>query len=717
MSEQHFGKKIEQPELDIFAKLEENPDVLLQPEIVNDIENVPDAKIFEVLNVIKNYKKQHNIPQEVVDVCIDKIAHVARILYEKKADANMTRWTLSEMIATFSSYDTADDITITQDEPLLSEKALVSIQDHVDDCPELTRIVWNKVFQNGLLLRTQKMLDIVKQVNADVHTPQDLKQYIANGLSESLQYRTDASVLYAEQLARDNSEGSFYSKYEFLKLLNTVKYLSATQGATDQAFHTVGEMFGRMIEGNNNTFLSTYVQRIGDQMAYIQEASDTMFVAHTPVFEFTDVQQFEEHQYGTVTLSERYTGLYNIRTSSLEHILDNDTGAEVSIPDITSVVSEEVLSDSAKEERRKTNLDFQALADPVFREVVEEYFNIELKEYDIRTQMWFMKFLATKTEKEFEAVKSFVDTYKVDGLKTFISLEYAQDNGDKILETATQLEELGRGEEVKRLFEKFGALTQEIEKTSVLLRNEGLSEEIKEVYEFISQLHEALIRRSTDLLIAMHHIVTEEPAEFNSSDIINCIEGISTLLNTVSGLKNGQSKAVPEQIQHIKTEHDESFSYPFFVEHEDGHQYRLRVFVRPESSSQGQARMMFSLSFAGKDIEQENEVLKTTFENTTEFNKPNKFGETKRESHELVIRVDYDEERGEVSLDMGRGHTGQGKTIKERSGDRLGNLLEVASSLGAHNTESFSEKFAKREQFKQVTEPLLHYLDKVVSGN
>jgi hypothetical protein len=104
--------------------------------------------------------------------------------------------------------------------------------------------------------------------------------------------------------------------------------------------------------------------------------------------------------------------------------------------------------------------DYEYLMSKPIRETIEQEFGLKLSDLSLKEQFYFLQFVKHKEAKDISLVKEFVKEYGTDGLKTFLSLDYGQELGDKIVELGSKAESA----EVKKLFSEYARIVDTAER-------------------------------------------------------------------------------------------------------------------------------------------------------------------------------------------------------------------------------------------------------------
>ena len=154
----------------------------------------------------------------------------------------------------------------------------------------------------------------------------------------------------------------------------------------------------------------------------------------------------------------------------------------------------------------------------------------------------------------------------------------------------------------------------EILESSQVLRESGLPEDVRK--EFPGSMYEALLRRSKDLLVSAHTLeVQKAETDLTIEDLKHALHGLRTFLEIMRDLET-------RELHKFEVVDQTDQLYKFAATNkENGAEYGLKVFVRPEEEKRGQARINFELNF---DTKNPNEELKKAFSQETDFKEKKK---------------------------------------------------------------------------------------------
>lgn len=230
-----------------------------------------------------------------------------------------------------------------------------------------------------------------------------------------------------------------------------------------------------------------------------------------PIFakEYTDSEYIERLKEGSIysKLNKKYAVIYNNDNLSIDSFFElneENKGENPKKLDIHEILEKEGFAKDSmnKEDYKKLVLTYKSLIELPLRDKIEKELGIELKDYSIREQVQFVNFLSSKSVKDVEAVKAFLDIAdtgdekaKINRVKLFLSLEHDPKMSDKIFQIGEAL-----GEDANVIFAKYAEIVDLTDK----IREElgGIFKDDREVFqkdlELISQ---DLIGRANKLLV------------------------------------------------------------------------------------------------------------------------------------------------------------------------------------------------------------------------
>jgi uncharacterized protein YqeY len=321
---------------------------------------------------------------------------------------------------------------------------------------------------------------------------------------------------------------------------------------------------------------------------------------------------------------------------------------------------------------------------------------VNIHKEDVREQVVIAKTASFLAESgKYNEFLSLAKKFGEDGVKAFFAAEYGNSNGEQILEIGSKLKE----SDAESLFYSFGRVIDASSNVEGLLRNRAMSnldieDDLKE--RFPNEVREAILRRTTDILMAA--VPRGGKENVNPNEVRQGLEGVSTFFEILQTLEDTNTN-----YRIIKMENRGDTVAFLAQDKSTDEMYEMKIFVRPEENSDGQARINIELDF---DTIKPNEELKKAFTQDILFKRKNK----SKKIHRLRIAIDRDDYQGEpqVSLDFGRGpHDGE---TQKRQGDVVGRALSRTTELGYHNPKSFDRRFANPDTFSKIARALEEYL-------
>ncbi len=218
--------------------------------------------------------------------------------------------------------------------------------------------------------------------------------------------------------------------------------------------------------------------------------------------------------------------------------LNSKNGTNLELRDILaeSHVQWEALT---QEEQGNLVDNYRVLIGPAFRFEVEEKFKIQLKDFDIRTQVQFLNFVSSRNEEEIEKIVNFTNSDEdreivTMKLKAFLALEVKDAEGTKILQVG---EKLSR-EKAKIFFQKISELAnlaaKERAEIQELLLKEKREQEIPKIQRELLVRAYALVEKFSAQLSQ------EQSGEQKVENLLSDLEKSKTeIILLAAALKSG----------------------------------------------------------------------------------------------------------------------------------------------------------------------------------
>lgn len=201
--------------------------------------------------------------------------------------------------------------------------------------------------------------------------------------------------------------------------------------------------------------------------------------------------------------------------------------------------------------------DYLYLISSEVRTEVENEFNIKLTDLSLREQYYFLTFLSQKSIDDSERIAEFCGVYGTSGLRTFLSLEHDQVNGDAVVDGLLKLDH-NTGQSV---VEKYVAIMNASERATEMVKAKpSLSEEVEHntreraakflvrfaegVDDDLGTLKEKLskVEADTELLVATTRTL------FQQGEAIDLVEGVR-----VSTQSSAELAEDPRDIKRIES--------------------------------------------------------------------------------------------------------------------------------------------------------------------
>lgn len=349
-------------------------------------------------------------------------------------------------------------------------------------------------------------------------------------------------------------------------------------------------------------------------------------------------------------------------------------------------------------------LDYIKLCQARSRALFESEFQISFKNLTIKEQIYFLDYLKHTSLSDVETMKTFIAHYGIDAMRSFLANSYDENAAENIMIFGTMIEPETAG----KVFSSYASSIDSTTKFGALI-TEGIDDDT-EVCKLVSELEEGMIKRAGHLFEAGKQMAMwEYSGEESTTDLVAGYEGVATISKVLANLGDEKvMKIVSHQIEKGGDQTMKTFKLSL-EDKESGFPYSLKVSIRSEASTQGEARINFELSLDG--LPEENE-LKIAFQQTTQFKGKN--GKNARTVSGSVIRFGFDldarTDPPTFSFDMGR--SAYTNDDMERTGDVLGRILSQVAPTG-HHLQDFDRSLSNPENFKKIAESFLQHFEKL----
>jgi hypothetical protein len=222
------------------------------------------------------------------------------------------------------------------------------------------------------------------------------------------------------------------------------------------------------------------------------------------------------------------------------------------------------------------------------------------------------------------------------------------------------------------------------------------------------ELQEGMVKRAGHLFEAGKQMSQSEYSSAEeTTDLVAGYEGVAKIQSVLADMNNQEVY----QLNKLPTEKGGDPSMRVFKfslqENATDDVYNLKVSIRPEEGSRGQARINFELSL---DNLSKDSDLYRAFYQTTQYKGTE--GKNARTVSGSVIRFGFDldtkTDPATFSFDMGR-DAYQGQDM-ERAGDVLGRILSNVAVSG-HHLQDFDKSLSNPENFKKIAEAFIRHFE------
>lgn len=313
------------------------------------------------------------------------------------------------------------------------------------------------------------------------------------------------------------------------------------------------------------------------------------------------------------------------------------------------------------------------------REEVEARSGLKLHALKLHEQGWFIAFWTDKktTPDEKERVIRMAKKYGTDGIKAFLALDY----GEAAEEIISFMESKDLNEDDKKaIMHSYAHLSDR----SMEWRKTLDAIEKGQDFKFSAEVHEAMIRKSTEFLRQAILIKDDETRVEDLNKLIKGMQRITETMEVCSGLYGDSKRLV------LQAAENNSGVSRYWRFHDTKSSAQLKVSIRTEMERD-----------AGRGIDVVERINITM--------QPDRGGnKNKRQKEEVSIRFDLDRVRGIKILSMDWGF-GRKMIGGEHPTAVVGNMIADTAEEGGH--VSFSFRPETSEHFPDVTKQLWQYMD------
>ena len=344
-------------------------------------------------------------------------------------------------------------------------------------------------------------------------------------------------------------------------------------------------------------------------------------------------------------------------------------------------IPKEDETEEERAQRERILEDFKAKFSEVYLGDFEAKTGLAFNSFSLHDQGWFLEYVNNASEEEKDRAYSFLKEFRHEGLRAFLTMGYGSENGNLILDLSEKID----NKEFKKVLLQFTRLVETAERFRDLAESS-----IDNFEDFSTQAHEAILRRAKDIFLALD-VVSSGNAERSENDVEDAFRSLNYALSSLSDLFNEGATLKQKQINK-----DGAISRRFEGENGDV----INVFIRPEASDDGQARINFAVKPGDKH-------LKSLFTRTEIHNGR----ETQRSDIRIGFDLDVDRAGNVRGFSMDTGRSPYKSEIYTREGDVLGKMLELASEHKSHNYDSFNPRLSDPEKFREIAENLDAFLE------
>ncbi|MCB9805767.1 hypothetical protein H6775_01240 [Candidatus Nomurabacteria bacterium] len=214
------------------------------------------------------------------------------------------------------------------------------------------------------------------------------------------------------------------------------------------------------------------------------------------------------------------------------------------MPDLFSVSLADYLNlDSSDPKVQRDIADYTVLTKDMMRKAISEEFDIDITDFDLREQFYFLKFIKEQEAKDMEYVRTFVRKFKEVGLRTFLSLQHNRDLGKEIIIIGHELPQA----DAQAIFEKYSEIVDVANEVENYIYENVQADDVSE--EQVATIRDNVLKRGTDLLVKFSKEVRtayEKGEVIDSEEVKNQLETYKResilFASTFRGLREGLPK-------------------------------------------------------------------------------------------------------------------------------------------------------------------------------
>lgn len=273
----------------------------------------------------------------------------------------------------------------------------------------------------------KRNLDCLKSLYEDKDLSFLLKMYIKNKMNDSL-----AVIEALDEYFYDEIIEEYGTMFDFKNKISDFNISSFDDVKYNFSSGMVGCINESIHKDHYETNLSPLKKEDLEEEDYNYGATDDNF--------------YYSGEYITAKISPGNIGIYT-REGDLvgwqNEKMINDSKEETSPVDLEC--PEDLYKEFSTSDSKEGLLLFKTMLSLSYRKALEEKIGIDIAELDVKNQVYFLNFIKNNTEKEVDEVVKFLNSGKdeksrIDRIKSFLSLEADQNNGERILEIGDKLD-------------------------------------------------------------------------------------------------------------------------------------------------------------------------------------------------------------------------------------------------------------------------------------
>lgn len=507
-----------------------------EKEIIGIIENSSFEELDSFLYQLGRNKNKNFIPNKLIKTVLDKsFWHYEQIIPEERNDFLMEDFVCGLQL----NIEYKSDKNNTS----LADKAFSAFVDLCAKYPQASNDFWMSLSGGAGSIRPDILINGMVNIDNNELLDFNFKQNILFHFLETYSHESDAKSInegIIELLDFKNSD-NFSRTIKVLKFIKKMhsysEYLDIERpyfsdwSDSENAQNQIKDVIKEKISDNNGSYLlNLYAQDLLDKIAEWEKSS--------------------EHQKRLKILEDANTTIFNIAPKVVGYFDkdglyiakgEDDVLLPIKISDIKVGKSNQSFK-----EANEFLADFIFLKNPQMENYIKESFGIKLSEIPLREQAYFLQFIKNKQAKEITPVQDFVKKYGKNGLKTFLSLDYGMNFGDKILTLGKELDIKIAGV----IFQKYSEIIDSANNALEYFQN-NFSKSGTPDQKIIDGVEEGLFKKGKDVLAHFADKIASG-AKINEEDILKELENIKveTFL-FISSFKMLEKEGVPVNLADI----------------------------------------------------------------------------------------------------------------------------------------------------------------------